>query len=260
MFVCGKCGGENDDRRTVCFNCGFKLDTQTSKFVGGEPNGFTGGGLSAPKITNLKALPKKTELKKASMFRWFHLLFLLPIAALVAAFYLMLQPPERIFVSANPGIEESARLEAFLKAAAKSPGGVWSATTQTISQYLATRVKPAPLANAFGMDVQLTSCWVELNEGFLDLQMKLKISDRDCYLNLQMKPVTNDGRLGIACTSASVGRLPIPSMLAQFGLPLLKPCFASLETFIASVSTAEKAEISRKNVVIRWPAGAEKRP
>ena len=260
MFVCGKCGGENDDRRTVCFVCGAKLDTQTSKFVAGEPNGFTGGGLSAPKITNPKALPKKSELKRASMFRWFHLLFLLPIAAFVASFYFMLQPPERIFVSANPGIEESARLESFLKAAAKSPSGAWSATPQAINQYLATKVKTAPLANALGVNAQMTSCWVELNEGFLDVQMKLKISDRDCYLNLRMKPVTNDGRLGIACTSASIGRLPIPSTLAQFGLPLLTRCLASLETFIAAVSTAEKAEISRKNIVIRWPASADKRP
>lgn len=260
MFVCGKCGGQNDDRRTVCFVCGFKLDTQTSKFVAGEPEGFTGGGLSAPKITSPKALPKKTELKPVSFFRWFHFLVLLPIAAVGVAFYLSLQPPEQIFVPANPAPEDSARLEAFLKAAAKSPGGAWSATPQDISQYLATNFKPAPLANALGVDAQMISFWVELNEGFLDVQIKLKISNRDCYLNLQIKPDTIDNRLGITCTSASIGRLPIPSSLVHLGFPFLTRGLASLETFITAVSTAEKAEISRKNVVIRWPASADKRP
>ena len=176
------------------------------------------------------------------------------------AIYFILQSPERVFVSATPSKEESARLEAFLKAAAKSSNGVWSATPQAINQYVGTKVMPTSLVNALGLDVKMASCAVELNEGFFDFQIKLKIANRNCYLTLQIKTVSENGRLGIICKSASLGRMTIPLILIPLVKPLWAPCFASLETFIAVVSTAEKAEISRKNVVIRWPAGAEKRP
>lgn len=216
--------------------------------------------LSSKKSLILTRYPMKTKLKQASSFRWFHLLVLLPIAAVGVAFYFALQSPESFFVPMTPSKEESARLEAFLKAAAKSPSGAWSASPQAISQYLATKVKPVSLANGLGVDVQMASCAVKLNEGFFDFQIKLKIVNRDCYLNLQIKPVTEDARLGIVCTSASIGRIAIPSVLIPLVKPLWAPCVASLETFITAVSTAEKAEISPKNVVIRWPASADKRP
>jgi len=96
MKTCPKCSAENDDKRTVCLECGDNISAVIPSFGVSKPKLNESAGASAPQITRFKAPAPRKQLKKPSPWKsLFSLRSLIAwafLAALVYAFYLALTP------------------------------------------------------------------------------------------------------------------------------------------------------------------------
>lgn len=258
MKLCGTCGTENDDTRVFCLNCAQRLSSPIPGSAPGLPGNFTGTpGASAPKISapqSPQSRPKPRQAGARFSTKVFSLLVVLALAAAVLATYLILEPPP-IAPPALPAAsaEDSARLVNFLRAASKSPGGAWQGDEDAINRLLAAKVRLRPLENPLGIDLVLQGCHIALREQRIDLFMRLAVFDRPVCLRLALAPASKDGKAGLRVVASELGRLRIPGPLAEFLLPLWRPCLQPLEPILALASGAKTVEAMPKRLVVRWP-------
>lgn len=258
MKICGSCESENDDMRVFCRNCAKHLPPPV---IGSKPkwtvNPSEIAGGSAPLIYKHQVPIGPAKLRQAgTRFStiFFRIFLLLVLGAFGFGGYLALQPPADIprpFATASS--DDISQMLSFLRAASQSPGGAWQGDDKSINQFLASAVYLRPTESLLGIKVQFQRCYVSLGEGRLEFTVQKAVFDRPLYFSVAFAPDSQDGKLGVSVLDASVGKLMIPGVLAQFLLPLWEPFFRSLNPTLALFDGAKSAEVTSKRIVVRWP-------
>ena len=295
MKSCPKCSAENDDKRTVCLDCGDNISAVVSSFGVSKPKLNESSGATAPQITRFKPPAPRKQLKKPSPWKsLFSLRSLIAwafLAALVCAFYLALTPlnndaDRRIQGTAKdthasyeishipaqgpsisrlippPPLPQDEEICATqirsLKAAAASSNGTWSISKNALNQFLATRVRLTPMKNQLGIHTSFEECFANLHEGYLDFVMKQHVYDRDLIFTLRLQPQPKANGSTIDFTDAWIGSLPIHPLLIPSILPVFSPCYDAMKNAIAPLKSASSITISPVNVIVRWPESSAK--
>ena len=294
MKICPKCHTENDDKRTVCLECGDNISAVVPTFGVSKPN--LKEGTSAPQILRFKAPPPRKQLKKPSLWKnLFRLRNLVPWAlfiGLIYAFYLALTPPEDLEkIKPNHGRthaphfsydishipEQETNTKApqpapplpqnldicatqlrSLKAAASSSNGTWSINKEGLNQHLTTKVRLGPVASQLGIHTSFEGCFVNMNEGDLDFVMKQRVFDRDLIFTLRLQPVSSTNSTTFVFTGAWIGSLPIHPLLIPAIIPVFRPCYDSMKNALAPLKSASSISITPVNVIVRWPDSSVK--
>mgnify|MGYP000008467068 FL=1 len=295
MKTCPKCSVENDDKRTVCLECGDNISAVIPSFGVSKPKLNESAGASAPQITRFKAPAPRKQLKKPSPWKsLFSLRSLIAwafLAALVYAFYLALTPLKNdadlptqgtardthasYEITHIPTQESSistlkppaplpqddeicaTQIRSF-KAAAASSNGTWSISKNALNQFLATRVRLTPMKNQLGIHTSFEGCFANLHEGYLDFVMKQHVYDRDLIFTLRLQPLPEANGSTIDFTDAWIGSLPIHPMLIPALLPVFRPCYDSMKNALAPLKSASSISISPVSVIVRWPESSVK--
>jgi len=260
MKTCAACGAENDDTRVFCLNCAARLAAPAPGSLPGlqKPKVASSGAAAPPvssyKLEGRRSAPRKIRQARPGFFQllWLLLPWLL-LAGLGVAFFLVLQPPADIpsAVSSNPS--DANPLVQFLQKASTSPGGAWQAEEGSINRFLATAVRLQPISNPLGLRARFVRCYVRLKPERLAFTLQIAVQDHPLYLTLLLAPSSDAGRLKPRVAGAELGRLPLPSFLASWILPLWKPCFESLGDTLDVLRGAESAELDNGRLVVRWP-------
>jgi hypothetical protein len=259
MKICPNCHTENDDKRTVCLDCGDNISAVVPTFGVSKPKLNESTGASAPQITRFKAPAPRKQLKKPSpwksLFSFRNLFLWAVLIGLVYAFYLALIPAQQIStptpLSTNKDI--CATQLQSLKAAASSSNGSWSINKEALNQHLATKVQLTPVANQLGIHTSFEGCFVKLHQGNLDFVMKQRVFDRDLVFTLRLQPVSSNNSTTFDFTGAWIGSLPIHPSLIPAILPVFSPCYDSMKKAIAPLKSASSITITPVNIVVRWP-------
>ena len=295
MRICPKCSAENDDKRTVCLDCGESISDVVPTFGVSKPKLSEGAGVSAPQITHFKAPPPRKQLKKPSLWKGLlgirSLFSWALLTAFIYAFYLALTPPNNNedslpngkAIGTHPTYDIShippqevlprelppppslpkdeeictTRIRS-LKAAAASSNGTWSISKTALNQFLATRVRLTPVANKLEIHTSFEGCFVNLHEGYLDFVMKQRVFDRDLFFTLRLQPAPKDNGSNIDFTGAWIGSLPIHPKIIPAILPIFRPCYDSIKIALAPLNSASSISISPVNVIVRWPESSVK--
>jgi hypothetical protein len=295
MKTCPKCSVENDDKRTVCLECGDNISAVIPSFGVSKPKLNESAGASAPQITRFKPPAPRKQLKKPSPWKsLFSLRSLIAwafLAALIYAFYLALTPMNNDVdlrtrgtardthasyeITHIPTQESSistlkppaplpqddeicATQIRSLKAAAASSNGTWSISKNALNQFLATRVRLTPMKNQLGIHTSFEGCFANLHEGYLDFVMKQHVYDRDLIFTLRLQPLPKANGSTIDFTDAWIGSLPIHPMLIPALLPVFRPCYESIRNALAPLKSASSISISPVSVIVRWPESSVK--
>ena len=295
MRICPNCSAENDDKRTVCLDCGNSISAVVPTFGVSKPKLNEGAGASAPQITRFKAPSPRKPLKKPSpwksLFGIKSLILWTVLVALIYAFYLALTPPDdngealpnrRATATHSPNEithaspqdtpaselrptppvpqdeEICATLIRSLKASAASSNGTWSISKTGLNQFLATRVRLTPVANQLGIHTSFEGCFVNLYEGYLDFVMKQQVYDRDLIFRLRLQPPAKGNGSNIHFAGAWIGSLPIHPAIIPAILPVFRPCYDSIKNALAPLNSASSISISPVNVIVRWPESSVK--
>ena len=258
MKICGACNTENDDTRVFCLNCAKRLPPPVPGSKPGLPvNPSEHAGASAPQIYKHQPSNAPAKLRQAgTRFSTivFRVLLLLALGAAGFGTYLGLQSPSDIPPTApSAGSQEIAQMLTFLRAASQSPGGAWQVDEQSLNQFLASAVSLRSAENPLGIKVQFQRCYAALGEGRLDFTMQTAVFDRTLYCRVAFAPESKGGKLGARVVDASIGRLQIPGVIAQFLLPLWQPSLKALAPTLALFDGAKSAEVTPKRMVVRWP-------
>lgn len=260
MKTCEACGTENDDTRVFCHNCAARLPAPAPSSLPGLPKRSANVvGASAPPVSSFlpAALPKKSgKIRQARPGIFSTLLSLLPwilLAGFASALYLVFQPPADIPAPAKPDPNENTRTEMFFQQAAKTPGGAWQGTAESINRFLAANMNLEPAGNALGVKSRFERCFVRLAPAQLDFTLQLALFDRDIYLTIHFAPATENGRLQPRVLGAQLGQLPVPAPLANAILPIWTPCADALPGVVSLLQKAESAEVQPGRLSIRWP-------
>ena len=260
MKICTACNTENDDTRVFCLECRQRLPQSVAGSPAGPKPNPTGA--SAPPLSSTrtikKPIPRRVPNGRWNVFRLFwNLIFLAVLAGLVFAIYLVSQAPETIPPAVQKDSAASASLASFLNKASTTPGGAWMGSEDAINKFLLENVKLAPVATALGLHTEFKRCFVELGEGRLDFVMEQTLEGHPLYFSLHLAPDSSQGDLKVRVLGASLGRLPLPSVLARPLLPLWQPCFDSLGAIVETLDSAASASVTPKSLVVRWPGKGE---
>jgi hypothetical protein len=226
------------------------------KFVENEPR------VVAPRIsatqTKKKSIPGRVQNGGWNVFSLFlNFAFLSVLAVLVFGIYLIFQAPPAITPSVEKDAAATAALASFFKKASMSPGGAWMGSEETINKFLLENVNLVPLATDLGIHTEFKRCFVELGEGRLNFVMELSLESHLLYFALHLEPYSEGGDLKVRVLGASLGRLPVPALLATHLLVIWKPCFDSLSEIVETLDSASSASVTPKSLVVRWPGKAE---
>ena len=263
MKICGACATENDDTRVFCLNCRDRLPPA----IHGSSSGLAvppvdSAGSSAPKI--YRSQPAKTpgRLRQAGTPFSTIVIRLILIVALGSAgfaFYLILKPPAQIPPRMQPmPLGELASWTTFLQTASNSQGGAWQGDEKSINQVLAATVRLQTVENALGIRIQLERCYLEMSDGRIDFTMQVAVQGRSLFLRVSLAPEFTNRKMGVRVIDASLGRLPVPGPLAIYLLPLLKPCFNSLDRILSVFQGAKSIEVKSERMVVRWPENSSR--
>ncbi len=295
MKTCPKCSAENDDKRTVCLDCGVTIASVAPSFGVSKPKLNESAGASAPQITRFKTPDPRKQLKKPSpwkrLFGLRSLILWAFLACLIYAIYLVLTPlnnnadlrtqgtsreTHAIYeISHIPNQESSIsklkppaplpqddeickRQIQSLKAAAASSNGTWSISKNALNQFLATRVRLTPMKNQLGIHTSFEGCFANLHEGELDFVMKQHVYDRDLIFTLRLQPQPKANGSTIDFTGAWIGSLPIHPILIPSLLPVFRPCYESIKNALAPLKSASSITISPVSIIVRWPESTVK--
>jgi hypothetical protein len=258
--TCAACHTDNDDTRVFCLNCGQRLP----QAIPGTNPGFAENTPRpvAPRISvaqpKKKSIPRRTRNAGRNLFSLFlNLAFLAVFAGLVFGIYLISQAPSAITPEVEKDVAGSTALAAFFKKASLTPGGAWIGSEESINRFLLENVKLVPLATAFGIHTEFNRCFVELGEGRLDFVMEQSLEDHPLYFALHLEPYSEGGKLKVRVLGASLGRLPVPALVAAHLLVIWQPCFDSLGAIVDTLDSASSASVTPKNLVVRWPGKGE---
>ena len=275
MKTCPKCSAENDDKRTVCLDCGDNISAVVPTFGVSKPKLNESAGASAPQITRFKTSVPLKPLKKPSPWKTLFGLRGLSLwaflAGLIYAIYLALTPlntdaaslivgqPTKELKSPLPQDEEIFKTQIrSLKAAANSTSGAWSISKDKLNQFLATRVRLFPMKNNLGIHTSFEGCFVNLHEGYLDFVMKQRVYERDLIFTLRLQPRPKPNGSIIDYTGAWIGSLPIHPILIPSILPVFRPCYDSIKNALAPLKSASSIIISPVSIIVRWPESTVK--
>jgi hypothetical protein len=191
------------------------------------------------------------------MSLFLNLLFWAVLAGLVFAIYLVTLTPDSIRPALEKESAASAALASFLKKASTTPGGAWMGSEDSLNRFLMENVKLVPIAAPFGIHTEFKRCFVVLGEGSLDFVMEQSFEDHPLFFSVQLEPYSEEGDLKVRVVGATLGRLPIPGLLARYLLPIWRPCFDSIGEFLDTLDSASSASVTPKSLVIRWPGKGE---
>jgi hypothetical protein len=260
MKICAACNTENDDTRVFCLNCRERLP----QAIPGSDPGFSENAVrvAVPEISvtqgKKKSIPRRAPNAGRNLFSLFlNLAFWAVLAGLVFGIYLMSQAPSAITPAVEKDAAASAALAAFFKKASMTPGGAWMGSEESINRFLLENVKLVPLATALGIHTEFKRCFVELGEGRLDFVMEQSLESHPLFFALHLEPYSEDGDLKLRVLGASLGRLPIPALLADHLLVIWQPCFDSLGAIVDTLDSASSASVTPKSLVVRWPGKGE---
>jgi hypothetical protein len=256
MKICTACNTENDDTRVFCLECGQRLPQP----VAGSPTGISQAsvGASAPPLpasrSVKKQIPRRTPNAGRNVMSLFlNLLFWAVLVGLVFGIYLFSQAPEVIRPALEKDAAASAALASFFRKASTTPGGAWMGSEDSINRFLLENVKLVPVAGPFGIHTEFKRCFVQLGEGHLDFVMEQSLEDYPLYFSLQLEPYSQDGDLKVRVLGASLGKLPVPALVAPYILAIWRPCFDSLGAIVDTLDSASSASVTPKSLVVRWP-------
>jgi len=260
MKICTACNTENDDTRVFCLNCMGRLPES----VPGSPTGSSQAsvGVSAPPLPRSRSVKKQIPRKTPNAGRNFmslflNLLFWAVLAGLGFAIYLVTLMPDTIRPAVEKDSAASAALTSFFKKASTTPSGAWMGSEDSINSFLIENVKLVPIAAPFGIHTEFKRCFVVLGDGRLDFVMEQVLEDHPLYFSLQLQPYSEDRDLKVRVVGATLGRLPIPGLLARYLLPIWQPCFDSLGAIVDTLDSASSASVTPKSLVVRWPGKGE---
>jgi hypothetical protein len=151
----------------------------------------------------------------------------------------------------------TAALASFFKKASMSPGGAWMGSEESINKFLLENVSLVPVATALGIHTEFKRCFVELGDGRLNFVMEQSLEGHTFYFSLHLEPYSEDGDLKVRVLGASLGRLPVPALVAAHLLVIWQPCFDSLGAIVDALDSASSASVTPKNLVVRWPGKGE---
>lgn len=295
MKTCPKCIVENDDKRTVCLECGSNISDVIPTFGVSRPKLNESSGASAPQITRFKAPAPRKQLKKPSpwksLFSLRSLILWAFLGSLVYAFYLALTPLNNdadlraqgtakdtqasyeithiptqgssiSTLKPPPPLPQDGEICATrirsLKAAAASSNGTWSISERALNQFLATRVRLTPMKNQLGIHTSFEGCLAKLHDGYLDFVMKQRVYERDLIFTLRLQPQPKANGSTIDFTDAWIGSLPIHPILIPFLLPVFHSCYELMKNALAPLKSASSISISPVSVIVRWPESSVK--
>jgi hypothetical protein len=260
MKVCTACNTENDDTRVFCLHCGQRL-TQ-SVLVASVGVKQAPVGASAPPLPSSKPVKKQIPGKPLNTARnlfslFWNLLFWAVFAGMVFGIYLISQAPAALRPAVKKDSTASVALASFLKKASTTPGGAWMGSEDAINNFLLENVKLVPVKTALGIHTEFKRCFVELGEGRLDFVMEQSLEDYPLYFSLQLEPYSQNGDLKVRVIGASLGQLPVPSLVAPHILAIWRPCFDSLGAILETLDSASSASVTPKSLVVRWPGKSD---
>jgi hypothetical protein len=87
--------------------------------------------------------------------------------------------------------------------------------------------------------------------------MEQVLEDHPLYFSLQLQPYSEGRDLKVRVVGATLGKLPIPGLLARYLLPIWRPCFDSLGAIMDTLDSASSASVTPKSLVVRWPGKGE---
>ena len=260
MKICTACNTENDDTRVFCLNCGQRLP----QAIPGSPAAFrqASAGASAPSLSASKPIRKQIPRKPSNTGRnlfslFWNLLFWAVLAGMVFGIYLVSQTPASIRPAVEKDAAASTALAAFFKKASMSPGGAWMGSEESINKFLLENVNLVPVASALGIHTEFKRCFVELGEGRLNFVMEQSLESHPLYFSLHLEPYSEGGDLKVRVLGASLGRLPVPALVAAHLLVIWQPCFDSLGAIVDTLDSASSASVTPTNLVVRWPGKGE---
>jgi hypothetical protein len=256
MKICTACNTENDDTRVFCLECGQRLPQPVA--VASVCLKQAAAGASAPPLPSSKPvkkqIPRKSSNTTRNLFSLFgNLLFWAVLAGMVFGIYLISQTPAAIRPAVEKDAAASAALASFFRKASATPGGAWMGSEDSINRFLLENVKLVPVAGPFGVHTEFKRCFVQLGEGHLDFVMEQSLEDYPLYFSLQLEPYSQDGDLKVRVIGASLGKLPVPALVAPYILAIWRPCFDSLGAIVETLDSASSASVTTKSLVVRWP-------
>ena len=260
MKICTACNTENDDTRVFCLNCGQRLPES----LPGSPAGSSQSsvGVSAPPLPASRSVKKQIPRKAPNAGRnlmslFLNLLFWAVLAGMVFGIYLVSQTPASIRPAVEKDAAAAAALASFFKKASISPGGAWMGSEESINKFLLENVNLVPVATVLGIHTEFKRCFVELGEGSLNFVMEQSLEGHALYFSLHLEPYSEGGNLKVRVLGASLGRLPVPALVAAHILVIWQPCFDSLGAIVDTLGSASSASVTPKNLVVRWPGKGE---
>jgi hypothetical protein len=192
-LTCSQCGYENEPERVYCHNCGTKLDRSVlPKETVTQQESLEHARRRIKKLTNPGTA--KATIKQ--------LLNTLIYAALVAAVYLLITPPERV-----PNRESEAGANVIgsdIDAALESPAAATVRFSEAdLSQHLRSRVKDG--GGVPGL--KLKRAYSLLGEGTITLGVEQTIFGYPLHSQLEYRIKNEAGRVTAEKSGMHVGRL-----------------------------------------------------
>jgi hypothetical protein len=195
ILICSQCGYENEPERVYCHNCGTKLDRSILPKETSSPE---------ETLAATRKRIKKMTNPGSGLAEFKTLCNVLIYAALIAAFYLLLSPPERL-----PSREKEADaniisgpIESALDAQSAS---VLQFTEADISQHLRSRVKGAAIIP--GLDFK--RAYALLDEGKVTIGIQQDIYGYALYTTVEYRLRVVDGKFAPEKSGLHFGRLGI---------------------------------------------------
>lgn len=274
MRACQHCGGENDDTRVFCSNCGIRLPEVAPSDPAdpaGKPSAGTASGLAAPPLPGVpykrpdrrsqpSSRPAPAE-RGVTGFLISSFFWLIVVSAMLASLIQMVREPDNI--PAPVGTDTSAAHETFstLKDLGSSPKAIsWTINSKAINQFLESTIemKPSDAGNS-ALSARFQRAFVKLNKGSFVLCVDQKFFGTHLYILLDVKPESTATGLGAKPAGGAIGRMPIHPVLMPVFLRLFEPTITGLSQPLELLKKAKSVTITPDDATLQWP-GTGKKP
>ncbi len=276
MRACQHCGGENDDTRIFCSNCGTRLPEASPSDPAdsaGKPSAAAAPGLAAPPLpggpqrqtrpgrrSKRSSQPAAAEREVTGVLVS-NLIWLAVVSATLACLIQMVREPDAI--PAPVGTDTLAAHETFstLKDLVSSPKAIsWTINSKAINQFLESTIEmKSDDAGTSSMRVRFQRAFVKLDKGSFTLCVDQKFFGTHLYLLLDLKPESTASGLRAKPAGGAIGRMPVHPALMPVFLRLFEPTIAGLSQPLEFLKMAKSVTITPHDATLQWP-GTGKTP
>jgi len=273
MRACQHCGGENDDTRIFCGNCGMRLPeamTSGPTDSAGKPSAGAVSGLAAPPLPGVpykrpdrrsqpSSRPAAAE-RGMTGFLVSSLFWLAAVSATLACLIQMVREPDAI--PAPVGTDTLAAHETFstLRDLGASPKAIsWTVNSKAINQFLESTIEMKPNDAGFSsLSARFQRAFVKLNKGSFALCIDQKFFGAHLYFLLDLKPEITASGLGAKPAGGAIGRMPVHPALLPVFLRLFKPAITGLSQPLELLKKAKSVTITPDDATLKWPGTGKK--